>query len=384
MMTIFDRYVARSYLFSLAVFYGALVGLYLVIDVSGHIAVLFHRSGFWGLAPLVVTVYLPRIPLILHELTPFVALLAAMFSVSKMQRDNELLCLTVSGVSIFRVLRPLFVVAVGLCVLYVGNREWVIPTLLEPLVEGEDILESRNPDEVGEFQYVDAQGNDFFIRRYHVFAKKMLDVIITTYYQDDETSGRHVPSRRVAASEGHWRRDADGREGWRLSHGKVFFYLPDGTRAPRPPLLFGEDGLRLLQPGESPESDVEFVSSLRPHQVRTRGEEMEYYATGKLAQMMEDSPTRAGLATSYHRRFASPVAVIVLLMLGLPFALSGRGSTTFRSIGLGVFLCFAYYVADAFCLSMGVGGTLPPAAAAWLPVLVFGPLGFFLLDSVPT
>ena len=83
-------------------------------------------------------------------------------------------------------------------------------------------------------------------------------------------------------------------------------------------------------------------------------------------------------------RFVFGFGFIVLLMLGLPFALSGRGSTTFRSIGLGVFLCFAYYVADAFCLSMGVGGTLPPAAAAWLPVLVFGPLGFFLLDSVPT
>ncbi len=386
MLTIFDRYVARSYLFSLAVFYGTLVGLYLVIDVSGHIAVLFHASGFWGLAPLVVKVYLPRIPLILHELTPFVALLAAMFTVSKMQRDNELLCLTLSGVSIFRVLRPLFVVAVALCLLYVGNREWVIPNLLEHLVQGEDVLESRNPDEVDQFEYRDAQGNDFSIRKYHVFAKKMLGVIITTYYQDEETPERHVPSRRVFASEGHWRRDADGREGWLLSRGKVTFYQRDRTRAPGLPFQFGEDekGLRILQPGESLESDAEFVSGLRPHQIRTRGEEMQYYGTGKLAEMRQDFPTRAGLAASYHRRFASPVAVIVLLMLGLPFALSGYGSSAFRSIGMGVFLCFVYYVADALCLSMGVGGTLPPAAAAWLPVLVFGPLGLYLLDSVPT
>lgn len=384
MLTIFDRYVARSYLFSLAVFYGTLVGLYLVIDVSGHIAVLFHARGFWGLAPLVVEVYLPRVPLILHDLTPFVALLAAMFTVSRMQRDNELLCLTLSGVSIFRVLRPLFVVAVGLCLLYVGNREWVIPNLLEHLVQGKDVLESRNPDEVDQFEYRDAQGNDFSIRKYHVFAKKMLDVIIITYYQDKENRERHVPYRRIYARQGHWRRDADGREGWSLSRGKVTFYLPDRTRAPEPPRPFGEDGLRILQPGELPEGEAEFVSSLRPHQIRTRGEEMEYYGTGKLGEMMQDFPTRSGLAASYHRRFASPVAVIVLLMLGLPFALSGYGSSTFRSIGLGVFLCFLYYVADALCLSMGVGGTLAPAAAAWLPVLVFGTLGFYLLDSVPT
>lgn len=383
-MTIFDRYVARSYLFSLAVCYGALVGLYLVIDISGHISTLYAYSGFWGLAPLAVRVYLPRLPLIFHELTPFVSLLAAMFTVSKMQRDNELLCLTASGVSVFRILRPLFTVAVGLSLLYLANREWVIPQLLDDLVQGDTILASRNPDVVYFFQRRDGLGNDFSIREYHVFAKKMLDVTITAYYRDERARGLHVPSHRIIAREGHWRRDADGRERWFLSNGSVTFYQPDRTQAPRPPLRFGEDGLRILRPGETPSADGEIVSDLLPQQIRTHEEELQYYSTGQLRRLSRASPESTDLATSYHRRWATPAALVVLLMLGLPFALRDYGRSTFRSIGIGVFLCFIYYAADAFCLYLGVGGSLPPAAAAWLPVLVFGPLGLYLLDSVPT
>jgi len=246
------------------------------------------------------------------------------------------------------------------------------------------VLASRNPDTVYRFQRRDGLGNDFFIREYHVFARKMLDVNITTYFAGTEAEGRHVPSRRIYAAEGAWRRDSDGRERWLLSRGRITFYQIDRTPAPRPVLEFGEDGVRLRQPGETAQSETEVISDLQPRQIRPHSEEVEYYGTGRLGQLVRANPSRADLATSYHRRYSSPVAIVVLLMLGLPFALRGYGTSTFRSIGVGVVLCFVYYVADAFCLSLGVAGVLPPAAAAWLPVLVFGPLGFYLLDSVPT
>jgi len=384
MFATIDRYVARSYLFSLGVCYGALVGLYLVIDISGNITTLYEHSGFWGLGPVVVRLYVSRIPLILHALAPFVPLLAAMFTVSKMRRDNELLCLTASGVSVFRVLRPLFAVTVCFGLLYVANRELVIPRLLDELVEGDTILASRNPDVVFRFQRRDGLGNDFFIREYRVFARKMLVVNITTYYPPEEAGGHHTPAQRIIASEGRWRRDTDGRERWLLSHGRVVFYQPDRTPADRPVLRFGEDGFRIRGADEKPQGETEIVSDLHPRQIRRHSQEMEYYSTAQLAELIRQSPGQHGLKTSYHRRFASPAAVIVLLMLGLPFALRGYGRSVFRSIGIGMFLCFVYYAADVFCLFLGVGGSLPPAAAAWLPVLIFGPLGFYLLDTVPT
>jgi lipopolysaccharide export system permease protein len=386
MFTIFDRYVARSYLFSLLVCYTALVGMYLVIDVSGHIAAFYAQSGFWGLLPLVARVYIPRIPLIVHELTPFVVLLAAMFTVGKMHRDNELLCLTVSGVSILRVLRPLFVVAVGITLFYVANRELVLPRLLVNLVEGDTIMSAGDTDVVYNFQRGDGMGNDVFIREYHIFAKEMRGVMITSYFPGEETQGHHVQARLLRAREGRWQRDADGRERWFLYSWQVSFYRPDRTAEARLPLRprSPEDALPLRRPGEPPQSEGELVTDLEPHQIRRQSEELTYYSTGQLARLVRESPGSDELAASYHRRFASPAAIVVLLLLGLPFALRGYGASTFRSIGIGIFLCFGYYIADAACLYLGTGGTLPPVAAAWLPVLVFGPVGFYLLDSVPS
>jgi lipopolysaccharide export system permease protein len=386
MFTIFDRYVARSYLFSLLVCYAALVGMYLVIDVSGHVTAFYAQGGFWGLLPLVLRVYVPRIPLIFHELTPFVALLAAMFTVTKMHRDNELLCLTVSGVSMLRVLRPLFVVAVGVALLYVANRELVLPRLLVRLVEGDTVMSHGDTDVVYNFQRRDGVGNDIFIREYHIFAKEMKGIMVTAYFPSEQAQGHHIPARLLRAREGRWQRDADGQERWFLYGWQVSFYRPDRTPEPRPPLLPkpADEGLPLRRPGESPRGEGELVTDLEPHQVRNQSDELDYYSTAELARLVRETPASDELAASYHRRFASPAGIVVLLLLGLPFALRGYGASTFRSIGIGIFLCFGYYVADAACLYLGTGGTLPPAAAAWLPVLVFGPVGFYLLDSVPS
>jgi lipopolysaccharide export system permease protein len=303
-----------------------------------------------------------------------------------MHRDNELLCLTVSGVSILRVLRPLFVVAVGVVLLYVANRELVLPRLLVNLVEGDTIMSQGDSDVVYNFQRRDGMGNYIFIREYHIFAKEMRGIMITSYFPSAQTQGHLVPARLLQAREGRWQRDSDGRERWVLYGWQVSFYRPDRTPQERPPLrpLPADEGLALRWPGESTRGEGEMVSDLEPHQIRKQSEELAYYSTAELARLVRVSPGNDDLVASYHRRFASPAGIVVLLLLGLPFALRGYGASTFRSIGIGIFLCFGYYVADAACLYLGTGGTLPPVAAAWLPVLVFGPVGFYLLDSVPS
>jgi len=383
-LNIVDRYVARSYLFSIAVCYGALTGLFLVIDISEHITTLYRYTGFWGLGPMVVRVYLPSIPVILHEATPFVVLLAAMFTVSKMERDNELLCLKSSGVSVFRVLRPVFTVAMGICLLYIANREVVIPGLQQELLQVEWLKKAKNPNQVYRFVRRDSQGNDIRIGEYRVFDRKMFKVNITTYHPAASGSERPLPKQRIYASEGHWRRDArDGQARWFLSNGTVTLYNPDGLSSGRS-VRFGEEGVRVLRPGEKPAGETEFVSDLHPSQIRSHTAEREYYSTGRLREVMEDYPGLASLATSYYQRFSSPVGIFVLLMLGLPFALTGRGRSTFHSVGIGVAVCFAYMVVMVYCLRLGGDSSIPPWTAAWLPVMIFGPVGLLLLDSVPT
>ena len=73
----------------------------------------------------------------------------------------------------------------------------------------------------------------------------------------------------------------------------------------------------------------------------------------------------------------------MLLLLGLPFVLGTEAKSTFGGLIVCIVICAAFYGTHALCTELGKE-TLSPAAAAWLPIAVFGPLGIFLFDWVRT
>jgi lipopolysaccharide export system permease protein len=52
------------------------------------------------------------------------------------------------------------------------------------------------------------------------------------------------------------------------------------------------------------------------------------------------------------------------------FGLARSGKLFVRAV-IGMFLGFAFFVADNFMLAMGNFGTVPPLMAAWSPFLLF-------------
>ena len=78
-------------------------------------------------------------------------------------------------------------------------------------------------------------------------------------------------------------------------------------------------------------------------------------------------------------RYADPVNNLIMLLLGLPFVLS-RERNIKASAGLCLLMVGAYYVFIYICRYMA----LPASWAAWLPVLLFGPVAAVMFDSVKT
>ena len=104
--------------------------------------------------------------------------------------------------------------------------------------------------------------------------------------------------------------------------------------------------------------------------------------TIELYRKLEKNPHDPVLAVAYHKRFADPIGVFVLLLLALPFALNQERANLYVGIGLAVLVCFLYILSEMLCRDMGNTDRLRAVAAAWLPNLVFGPLGIFLFDTV--
>jgi hypothetical protein len=108
---------------------------------------------------------------------------------------------------------------------------------------------------------------------------------------------------------------------------------------------------------------------------------MDYLSSRQLSDIMQmrraPDPDAAKLVK--HVRVTEPINNLILLLLGLPFILSRE-----RDIKASASLCLltvaTFYAFIHLCRYLG----LPVAWAAWVPILLFGPIAVVMLDSIKT
>src|SRR5437660_929172 len=107
MLQLLDRTLVRSYVKSYFICFISMIGLYVVVDLFTHIDDFTQkRTDFVEVTQTIVQFYSYRIVQIFDRLCEMIVLLAAMFTVAWVQRNNELLPLLSAGVSTRRVLMP--------------------------------------------------------------------------------------------------------------------------------------------------------------------------------------------------------------------------------------------------------------------------------------
>ena len=77
-------------------------------------------------------------------------------------------------------------------------------------------------------------------------------------------------------------------------------------------------------------------------------------------------------------------AGLLLVFMGLSVILRDQNRNVFISTAQCLLLCGLFFGACFACRHLGDNEYLTPALAAWLPVLVFGPLAFVLFDAIHT
>lgn len=126
-----------------------------------------------------------------------------------------------------------------------------------------------------------------------------------------------------------------------------------------------------------------YHSPLTPRDLALRqsGQWTEYMSTSELAQLTDlgqaSDPDK--LLLLRHSRFADFLNNIILLLIAVPFILS-RERNLKSSAGLTVLTVGSVYI--LIYLTRYIG--LPPVLAAWLPILICGPLAVLTVDSVKT
>ena len=139
MTTTLDRMFLVSFFRSYFIVWTSLISLYVVIDLFTNIDDFGSKGG--GLGSVVTHIaqyYGYRVALIFDLLAEFITLMAAMFTVAWLQRNNELLPQLSAGIPTRRVIRPILLGAAITLALGPVNKEFVIPRIADELMKPRD------------------------------------------------------------------------------------------------------------------------------------------------------------------------------------------------------------------------------------------------------
>lgn len=354
-----DRYVAGLFALSYLSAFFLVVGLFVIIDMATNLDEYLSpdKSGYAPSTTLVGRFYLLQLPFLYLQMSPYVTLVAGMFTAAKLARSNEFVAALNAGISMRRLLLPVYLGAALLALGMFVLREQAT----SGLGRNRDLLhdhlkERRDQPRVENLIVWDVRGSAA-IREYVVGARP----------EDSEILGLSVRvpdgSRLVSIDAPRATPLSSGR--WALEQGRRL--EDDGTRRDVRPLDILDD-LRFTP------QDVERAWKAREH-----GMDLSY---GELAELSAREPTNLQYRTLIQYNLTFPLAGLVLLLVGLPFVVGDERGKAGERIARGFFLCVVYFGVDFVARTLGLQGAVGPVLSGWFPVLLFGSLGVVLTASM--
>src|SRR5215469_196940 len=130
MLKLIDRQLVRGYFKAYLVCLSSLLSLYIVVDLFTNLDDFTHHSGgVLTTARLIGIYYGYKVTQIFDRLCEAILLMAATFTVTWMQRNNEQMPLLSAGVSTRRIVMPVIFSACAMLTLTVLNQELIIPRI---------------------------------------------------------------------------------------------------------------------------------------------------------------------------------------------------------------------------------------------------------------
>ncbi|MGE0762205.1 MAG: LPS export ABC transporter permease LptG [Bdellovibrionales bacterium] len=354
-MNLIDRYISRLFLTYFVVGLAVFVTLFLAVDAMNFAV----RNSDAGAGPL-IRYYLYYLPTVIYQMVPVACLMSTVFTVSALNKSNELVALYSVGMGLLRVSVPILVLVAVISVLAFGVNDQVFPRLAQRKNYVEYVEIKKRPG-----LYSTVNTNKIWYRSENVlFNIKTLDALaskaqgLTLYYFDAAWNLVQLITAKSV--------DIKGTQ-WELHEGTVTLFVEDTSfpltkSFPTKTVVMNEDVADIQTASNS--SEVMSLNSLSKFIARNK---------------------EAGLDTlryevDYYAKFGFASAALVMSLLGLPFSVRRQRSGGHAlSIGLCLALAFSYWTLYSSGVTMGQHGAIPPVLAALGPSVFMAGVAAWLL-----
>ncbi len=353
-MRIHDRYVLSGFWRNLGIGLVAFTVIFITVDVSEQIDVFIDNHV--RLAD-VVMYYAYRVPSIVALIMPVAVLLATIFAMGRLSRENELTALISSGTPLVRVGAPIIVSAALISLGMIAAEEFAITkasheSLTLKRVKIDKAMKEQSAFYRDNVHYQGEHGRTFYGEHYDVLLKSFTNIAVYEYRGSSLV-------RRIDAAKAYW----DGAE-WVFVNGAIREFSPEGEKIS----TFAKMNMDI------PERPEDFAQEeLNPEEMNYR--QLKAY----IAKVLRSGESVDKYRVDLYFKFSFPFTSLIFAVIGAALSSAKRKPSMATGFGLTLFISFTYYTVLRIGQSLGHSGVVGPAFGAWMGNVAFVVVGGVLL-----
>lgn len=393
-MKTIDRYIIVQFLQNFVILSVVMMGLYVLVDLIVDLDEFLDagkelagdRGGvvpatLWVLADF----YFPFLLLVYVAMSGLIVVAAMGFTIAQMQRHRELIAIMAGGVSLYRVAAPILVAGFLFNLVSLPVQEALIPPRAEKIVRPKSQAGKPTLDEKPLHYVLDESGALVSAASFSPERGEMTHVRIIVL---DPETGRQVSLIRCDLA--RWNEAAERWDLWAFADEQT------------PGAVYDASSERWLYPGAvrydptsnavDPEAlsgsvQTSYATTLSP-KVLIIHEASLYLRLQSLRQLeeMHDNPalseqTRGQIVQIIWSRFSTVLLGVLLLLMGLPYFLARVPGNLLVNAAKACGVTVGAWGGGLVMLQVG---NLNPVTAAWLPVIIYLPVSFWMVTKIKT
>ena len=316
------------------------------------------------------------VPSLLYLVTPLSVLLGVLVTFGLMQKSNEITAMKATGISIYRTIVPILVIAIALAGGLFLLDQWYLPyankrvETLRNQIKGKPAQTYSRADRKWIFGQNSRGKNGKDENRkiyYYEFYESDRNLFgnISTFEIDPHT---FQIVKRVYAGRASW---SDRLGQWIFERGWGRTFSGDAVTDYK---QFTVDTFAELN-----EPPSYFKKEVRQSQEMSYDELAAY-----IRDLQQSGFDVVRLRVQLQRKIAFPLITFVMAVLAVPFALSAGRRGALTGVATALIIAVVYWVTSGLFEAMGNVSQLPPTIAAWSPDVIFGFVGGYMILKTPS
>lgn len=338
-----------------------------IIFASDTFTTLIKQISMYGMpVKIAFMLILLNLPTVMVMTIPISVLFATVMTVNRMCLSSEITVLRACGVSIGRIARPIFLFAICATLLTFFINETIVPVTTQQsrYLAMWSITQKHIPKGKKNFTLKELQNGIQLKRLFYVENCEDNEFKNVSILDVSDSSRIQIVQAKTGTSD---------EKGWLFRDASAYTITPKGKN---------------LSTSWFEQTIVDFGSEINKSLFSgNKGDTNNFLKLSKI--LYEDKHTtdtskklsekdRIISTISLWDKTAFPLTSVVLVLLGVPLAITPPRVRYNRGFLFSILIIFFYYLIRAFSISFGESGVIAPILAVWLPNIIISSIGFYL------